>query len=67
MSEETIAIDSAVGSPSQDSKRKYSEIGTDDSSGDESDEEPLISKIDRLANTSGSDKDFSVSLADLII
>ncbi len=55
-------IDSAVGSPNQDySKRKYSEIGTDESSLDESDEETLISKINRLANASDSDKDFSIS------
>ncbi|XP_032457028.1 uncharacterized protein LOC100116348 isoform X4 [Nasonia vitripennis] len=62
MSEETSGIDSAVGSPNQDySKRKYSEIGTDESSLDESDEETLISKINRLANASDSDKDFSIS------
>ncbi|OXU28129.1 hypothetical protein TSAR_008575 [Trichomalopsis sarcophagae] len=62
MSEETSGIDSAVGSPNQDySKRKYSEIGTDESSLDESDEETLISKINRLADASDSDKDFSIS------
>lgn len=46
-------------SPKGDVKRKYSEL-SDDSEG-ESEDEALISKIDRLADESGSDKDYSVS------
>jgi hypothetical protein len=42
-----------------DSKRKYSEISSDDSTDNESDEEPLLDKIDRLANVSGTDEDYT--------
>jgi len=51
-------IDSTTVNPvPADSKRKYSEVSSDDSSEEESDEEPLVAKINRLANDYDSDKD----------
>ena len=45
-----------------DIKRKYSELSSSDDESSESDDEPIIDKIDRMANEdSGTDDDFIVS------
>ncbi|XP_011497257.1 PREDICTED: uncharacterized protein LOC105361704 [Ceratosolen solmsi marchali] len=58
-SKEKKRIESTLLSPMpRDSKRKYSEISSENYSESESDDEPLVSKIEKITNEFGSDKDF---------